>query len=594
MSATDRASQHRFAAFAPWAAWAAMTVAATWFVFAHASRFPYADDVAMLALKRHDLSVDWNWLWTAHNDHRLPLVRLCMLGLLELGGGDFRAPLVLHIVSLALISAVLIAAARELRGRPSVADAFFPLVWMSWGNAENLLWSHQLQMTLTSVGVMATVLALARTVVRRGWLALAGLCTLALPLCGGGGVAQAPVLACLLLWSGLERARSDRPAAVISLVSALATFALSAWYFVDLEPSLIHARPSSASEFALAFVGIASLTFGALPSAGWAFVGSAVLVIGAATCVRELRGSRTDPRRRALLFGLLAQFALLTAMASSRSDPDYHMRALRYGSLLYPLASAVYLSWALTPVRFRPMEFALCASALAALPGVWGIAAGIGRARAANDALLLEALRDGASSAELARLSNGYFISDLGQFTGDLATMRRLRMGPFRQPTWSEEVDNELADPFETLVTQPIVVHPRGALRERQLVGRRVLCGPPPAKLVYAGPTQPTRLLGECGLLLAMAPDERKQLRAEHAGRAAELALVIEVARRDGSREVLLRRELRVADKPAQQRIDLDLAIPAHCARVELRYETTDSQLPEDVLPYWHGIELRP
>jgi len=189
MSTTDRASQHGFAAFVPWAAWAAMTVAATWFVFVHASRFPFADDVAMLALKRHDLSVDWNWLWTAHNDHRLPLVRLCMLGLLELCGGDFRAPLVLHIVSLALISAVLIAAARELRGRPSVADAFFPLVWMSWGNAENLLWSHQLQMTLTSVGVMATVLALARTVVRRGWLALAGLCTLALPLCGGGGVA---------------------------------------------------------------------------------------------------------------------------------------------------------------------------------------------------------------------------------------------------------------------------------------------------------------------------------------------------------------------------------------------------------------------
>lgn len=584
----------RLASLVPWIVWALMSVALAWFVFAHASRFPFADDVDLFAPQYYGLEVDGEWLWSPHNDHRLPLVRLCELGALELGGDDFRAPLVLHVASLSLLSAALILVARRLRGRPSVADAFFPLLWMSWGNAENLLWSHQLQMTFTSALAVCAAMALTWAKVGRGALALAGLCSFALPLCGGGGVAQAPVLAVLLAWTGLERARTDRVAARIALVGALATLALCAWYFVDLGRSPANVQPSSASELAWGCVGFASMTTGALPWRGWELVGGAVLALAIFTLARELRWLRSDPVRRALTFVLLAQLALVVALASSRSDPQSHLRAIRYVSLLYPLPTAAFLLWARTPLRVRVMEYALCAAMLAALWASWPAAIALGRERRSYDQRILSAVREGLSSADIARDVRDFFPGETRRYTRALATMRKFRMGPFRDVTWPEEVENEILSDYSGLVTQPMAAVPREQVRERVLAGRRIVYGPPPTKLVYAGPSQPAHLSGEFGVGLALSAEDRKALRDARGSKEPDVAFVVELFHANGTREELLRRELRATPKSAERLLDLDLAIPAGCARIELRFDALNTSRPEGVLAYWHKLELRP
>jgi len=56
----------------------------------------------------------------------------------------------------------MILIAKSLRGGPiSLTDAFFPLIVLNWGQAENLIWGWQLQsyssMALSAIALLLTV-----------------------------------------------------------------------------------------------------------------------------------------------------------------------------------------------------------------------------------------------------------------------------------------------------------------------------------------------------------------------------------------------------------------------------------------------------
>src|SRR5262249_22179974 len=141
------------------------------------------------------------WLWALHSEHRLPLPRLVLLALLELTGLDFRAGMVVNALALASLSAGLIVAAGPLRGRAGVAAAFFALMLLRWGHAENLLWSWQVGFILPTclAGTVLLVIVRQGTRLTAAGAAAAGVCLVLLPLCGANGVALVPALA---LWLG--------------------------------------------------------------------------------------------------------------------------------------------------------------------------------------------------------------------------------------------------------------------------------------------------------------------------------------------------------------------------------------------------------
>lgn len=119
---------------------------ATAYAIHFAQRFPYADDwnmvVPVLARLR---PFNIEWLWSQYNEHRIFIPRLAFVLLGRVDHGDFRAPVLLNVAALAVISALFIVAARRRRGASSVSDCFFPFMLLHllqssvfWGRAVSI------------------------------------------------------------------------------------------------------------------------------------------------------------------------------------------------------------------------------------------------------------------------------------------------------------------------------------------------------------------------------------------------------------------------------------------------------------------------
>src|SRR5919106_877285 len=254
-----------------WALWSAMSVAALFFVARYASNVPSWDDWDMVPTLTGNQPVTWDWLWSQHNEHRVPIPRLIFLGLNGLFSVDMRVTMYFDVVLAAALSAAMILTAARLRGRASAADAFFPLVFLHWGQAPNLLWGWQLQffasVALACVALLAIVRAGANLSVQKAGI-ITGICALLLPLCGANGLGMVPALAIWPLalallpqvWTGNPGTRHDRQ----MLLLGLGALALTAVYFVGWEPVPYH--PKSQSVFQTLKTSIQFATIGLGPA----------------------------------------------------------------------------------------------------------------------------------------------------------------------------------------------------------------------------------------------------------------------------------------------------------------------------------------
>lgn len=117
-----------------WASWALAVSAALGLVLVFGSNVPYWDDWDMVPVLTGEQPVTLSYLWSQHNEHRLLLPRLALLGLLRLTGWDFRSGMVANVLLLGLLALGMIATARRVRGRMIYGDAFFPVVLLHWGH----------------------------------------------------------------------------------------------------------------------------------------------------------------------------------------------------------------------------------------------------------------------------------------------------------------------------------------------------------------------------------------------------------------------------------------------------------------------------
>src|SRR5688572_23990198 len=214
----------------------AMTCWAWVFVSRYASAIPYYDDLELVWPISPGGEVTWDTYWLPTNEHRIVVSRFIHLASLGCTR-DFRAAMYVHVFLLALLSVVLVLAARALRGRPSLAEAFFPLALLHWGNPENLLLGTQTTVVVPVLLVTAFVLLeLRRSPHGPGRAALMSACLVLLPLNGGFGLLQVPPLACFAAargWSLLRRpAARERAAGAVLLAGLLALALLIYAYFV--------------------------------------------------------------------------------------------------------------------------------------------------------------------------------------------------------------------------------------------------------------------------------------------------------------------------------------------------------------------------
>ncbi|MGH7215298.1 MAG: hypothetical protein ACREIT_11095, partial [Tepidisphaeraceae bacterium] len=186
-----------------WACWAIMTAAALGYVARYGTNVPSWDDWDMVPTMTGHQPVTSGWLWSQHNEHRVPVPRLLMLALFRVLGNDFRVLMVANVAMMSGLAAALMVVARRLRGgRANLTDAFFPLLLLNWAQGLNFVWGWQVEFYVSTL-LAGVVLLLVATMGPRLTVARAALITgvlWLLMMCGAHGVVLLPAMGS---WLGL-------------------------------------------------------------------------------------------------------------------------------------------------------------------------------------------------------------------------------------------------------------------------------------------------------------------------------------------------------------------------------------------------------
>jgi hypothetical protein len=355
--------------FVVWGLWTAMLVLALLYVSRYGVNAPYYDEwISMIAVLEGTREVDPAWLWTAHNDHRIPLPKLVLLGLYAVSGWDFRTPMFASVLLCAGAAALVMRSAAQSRGRTSHADVFFPLILLSWGHYENFLWGWQLTQVVPVVLVLAILATMVRTGLRPGAASglACGVIVVALPLCGVPGLVYAPALTGWLVFvGGLQwkaGARGGRPLALALWICAVLAVALVPLYFLGLTTS-VRGAPSPVATVGT-MVAFLAQGFGPAASASRPVSYLVVFAIGLSGFVALLlafRRRETASRERVLAFlFFLAGFGAL-ALSVGVARPGLGTFPPRYFLQAAPALVWIYFAW---DVSGRPRTAALVRACL--------------------------------------------------------------------------------------------------------------------------------------------------------------------------------------------------------------------------------------
>ena len=343
-----------------WSVWAVMLVVALIAIARYGPEIPRAEDWLLVPpLTGHAPSIG-AWLWEQNSEHRVPLPQLAYLALLKATGGDFRAGMVFDTLALAGLAAAMMLVARRLRGRTGYVDALFPVVFLHLGHWDNLVWSWQIQFVLSTLiaGTFLLIVVMwagALTPLRAG---LAGLCLVALPLCGANGLALVPALAAWFGYAALHawkmrRERTSRTTALLLSAAVTGAAVIMAAYFVGYERATWYPdSPGIAASLRIAAQFLA-MAFGPGVAVSWRTLVVLTLALIAATILVLALGVRgSSAQRRQGVLGLLCFVAAIVLLAVALAWGRGGRVATsglsrRYALLAVPLLAAIFFAWEL-------------------------------------------------------------------------------------------------------------------------------------------------------------------------------------------------------------------------------------------------------
>ena len=356
--------------------WLQCLIATQVYIAYCASSTPVADDLALFYVKAKGVTLG-QYLWSLHNEHRLPLPKLIQYLLYD-WTKEIRTGMFLQAQLYAATALACILVARRLRGGSRIWDIFFPLMWLQLGNSENLLMGFQLCIAIPGACV-CSVLFLGALSERRLWPSRAfgsGLALFALPLCGGGGLLQAPFLALWSAWLGWTNRNHpdarERRGARIHLGFALATVALCGLYLIGFErPPTAHYTAREHPPWKLALENLCA-PFGP-DYMGWQPVLAPAIALGALLLAFAFlrRGWRErDPRALGALAVMAGAALMVLGIGFGRPINGPVLVANRYIPLPAPFFVAATLgALALLAARWREVAlFCACVLMLVATP----------------------------------------------------------------------------------------------------------------------------------------------------------------------------------------------------------------------------------
>jgi hypothetical protein len=101
------------------------------FMRAYGSSLPWCDEWFLTSAASGQEPMTWEWFWRPANEHSVPLTRLAVVIVGQLGSWDWQLNHAANLVFMGLGSFALIVAARAIRGRSQLSDAFLCLLALS-------------------------------------------------------------------------------------------------------------------------------------------------------------------------------------------------------------------------------------------------------------------------------------------------------------------------------------------------------------------------------------------------------------------------------------------------------------------------------
>ncbi len=296
-----------------WGVWAAMLFFALFTVYRYGRNIPVIEDWVLVPPLTGNENI-LEWLWKPNSEHRIPLPKLILLGLLKLTHGDFRSGMYFTVLMVGTVAALMISGIRGLRGGTSrLVDAFFPLALLHMGHWENFCWSFQLALSFGCV----LVLLLMRTAVIRpyfndpGSAILGGLALVCLPLSGAPGLLAVPFFGSWMtycaIWNHLQARKGNAldwvgPYLISCIV---ATAALVSAYFPGLEPTGYPESPSLAFTLSI-FSKFLGMSMGLGPVLPYTFPLVALLIVtSVALAVSKIFLMEKEEKHRAIALALM-------------------------------------------------------------------------------------------------------------------------------------------------------------------------------------------------------------------------------------------------------------------------------------------------
>ena len=357
--------------------WAVLTGIALSFVTIFGFNLPYADEWEFVPapLGKEPVAA---WLWSQHNEHRLPLSRAIYYTLFRLTH-DFRTGMFVQVILLSTLALALLRLAARVRGRADWTDLFFPVSLLHLGHWENFLMGYQICYVFFSC--LVTILGLVamrtqrETAYRSG--VVVGVLLILIALTGGFGLAMIPAIVPWLLYLAVVVWRSGkRGRATVLLILALLPIVYLVVYFDGYQRPAHHPPPSSSHYKAIGMVTGEVLAMGlgiGVAKVWWLVLAGEFIVVG--VTLRLLIRQARDPVRRPASIGVVAVlagvFGLALAIGIGRAPFDSDEMGLwsRYAVLMWPLLGLMYLVAVRNGQRGIPMVLCL-AAALAFVPNM--------------------------------------------------------------------------------------------------------------------------------------------------------------------------------------------------------------------------------
>ena len=426
------------------ATWWVMIAAAVVFVVRYGANVPIWDDFALVPVLTGEKPLTVDWLWAQHNESRIALPKLVLLGAYHLSGFDFRAGMFLNAAALGALACSLIWVARGLRSGTCYSDALFPIILLNWGHHADLLWSIQvvnvLAVTLASF-LLLLILAhssrpgFARTVLAATLLVL-------LSFNGAIGIAFVPPFCGWFLALAASHWRRRDPGGKRSacMVLALMTPALvvTLLYFRGYRSPSHHAiegEIASALRTSVQFLGIG---FGPPVAELWPWSGFVVVGLFLANLALTVKVLASRPEERLRSLGILCFLAANVVLAvgvgwGRAAAGDLAGFQDRYVVITAPWLCFTALVWDLYGTamarRFVPMCLLIAASIL-----VWPNTRGgleyaeAGRTRASA---LARDVRNGVPIYLILKRYTPFLYPSQDGLADLLRMLRRAGIGPF-------------------------------------------------------------------------------------------------------------------------------------------------------------------